>query len=135
MALQLGRGRRDRRHLRHCSHRTRGHPNTQADADHSARADIYTNTYAAISHRDAHGSSRSTLYCRLIVLAVIIIGPWTALVPDMLGALGLSRDGKTVVLLLVPVVVILAYALTRTFRPVVPRDSRGPQGTVSPLSS
>lgn len=66
---------------------------------------------------------------------MIIIGPWTALVPDMLGALGLSRDGKTVVLLLVPVVVILAYALTRTFRPVVPRDSRGPQGTVSPLSS
>ena len=69
-----------------------------------------------------------------VVLAAIIIVPWTALVPDVLGALGLSRGVEVVLLLLVPVLLTLAYALTRTFWPVAPRAPRGSQGTLSPLS-
>ena len=65
--------------------------------------------------------------------AAIILAPGTALVPDVLGALGLSRGAESVVLLILPVLVTLAYATARTFRPVVAPGPRGARGTVSRL--
>ncbi|HLJ80737.1 MAG TPA: hypothetical protein VKT52_04555 [Ktedonobacterales bacterium] len=76
----------------------------------------------------------ATIVTVSLVLALIVLAPGTALVPDVLGALGLSRGGEAVVLLLVPVLVIFAYALTRIFRPVAPRSPRGSQDIQAQLS-
>ena len=52
------------------------------------------------------------------ISAAIILAPGTALVPDVLGALGLSRGGEAAIVLLVPVLVTFSYAITRILRPV-----------------
>ena len=58
-----------------------------------------------------------------IVPASIVLAPGTALVPDVLGALGLSRDAEYLALLFVPTLVTLAYAISRVLRPVGPQTS------------
>lgn len=65
--------------------------------------------------------------------AGIILAPGTALVPDFLGALGLSRGAEVVVLLLLPVLITLCYAIARTLRPVPPSGSQGTRGAVARL--
>jgi hypothetical protein len=49
-----------------------------------------------------------------------------ALIPDIPGALGLSRIGKFAAWLLLPVLVTLAYAIARILRPVAPPTARQP---------
>jgi hypothetical protein len=61
-----------------------------------------------------------------VIPAVIILAPGTALVPEVLGALGLSRGGEAVVLLLLPVLVTFTYAIARIRRPVAPPDPPDP---------
>lgn len=52
-----------------------------------------------------------------LVPAVIILVPAMALAPDVLGALGLSRDVEFAALLVLPVLITLTYASTRIFQP------------------
>ncbi|HEY1387336.1 MAG TPA: hypothetical protein VGF38_02230 [Ktedonobacterales bacterium] len=61
-----------------------------------------------------------------VVTAVVILTPATGLGPDILGAFGLSRGAEFLLLLVLPVLVILAYAITRMLRSVDPLDSPGP---------
>ena len=52
-----------------------------------------------------------------VIPAVLILAPGTALVPDLLRKLGLSRDDEAVILLLLPVLVTFAYGIVRIVHP------------------
>jgi hypothetical protein len=58
-----------------------------------------------------------------VVAVVVILGPSAALVPDVLDALGFSRGDKYLVMLFLPVLATLAYAVTRILRPGDPPRS------------
>lgn len=59
----------------------------------------------------------------VIVPAMVFVAHWTGRVPNVLGALGLSRRVESGVVVIAPVLVILAYAIDRirrTGRPMKP---------------
>ena len=57
------------------------------------------------------------------VPAVVVLAPGTALVPDILARLGFPRGLEIFIVLFLPLLVTLLYALLRTIKPVTPSGS------------